>query len=40
MVKLQAGSTLSGKDHCYLEITDFDNPKEGKPRVMFALDCM
>ena len=36
----EAGSTLSGKDHCYLEITDFDNPKEGKPRVMFALDCM
>ena len=36
----EAGSTLSGKDHCYLEITDFDNPKEGKPRVKFALDCM
>jgi hypothetical protein len=35
-----AESTLSSKDHCYLDITDFDNPKEGKPRVMFALDCM
>ena len=35
-----AESTLSGKDHCLLEIADFDNPKEGKPRVMFALDCM
>jgi hypothetical protein len=35
-----AGSTLSGKDHCYLEITDFDNPEAGKPKVMFALDCM
>jgi hypothetical protein len=35
-----AESTLSGKDHCFLDITDFDNPKEGKPRVMFALDCM
>jgi hypothetical protein len=20
--------------------TDFDNPKEGNPKVMFALDCM
>jgi hypothetical protein len=36
----KAESTLSGKDHCFLEITDFDNPKEGKPKVMFALDCM
>ena len=36
----KAESTLSSKDHCYLEITDFDNPKEGKPKVMFALDCM
>ena len=36
----KAESTLSGKDHCYLEITDFDNPKEGKPKVVFALDCM
>ena len=36
----KAESTLSGKDHCHLEITDFDNPKEGKPKVMFALDCM
>ena len=35
-----AESTLSGKDHCYLEITNFDNPKEGKPKVRFALDCM
>ena len=35
-----AESTLSSKDHCYLEITDFENPKEGKPKVMFALDCM
>ena len=35
-----AESSLSGKDHCYLDITDFDNPKAGKPRVMFALDCM
>ena len=36
----EAGSTVSGKDHCYLEITDFDNPQEGKPKVKFALDCM
>ena len=36
----EAGSTLSGKDHCTLEITDFENPKEGKPKVLFALDCM
>ncbi len=36
----EAGSTLSGKDHCYLDITDFDNPEAGKPKVMFALDCM
>jgi|SRR5208337_1471736 len=36
----EAGSTFSGKDHCYLEVTDFDNPEEGKPKVMFALDCM
>ena len=36
----KAESTPSGKDHCHLEITDFDNPKEGKPKVMFALDCM
>ena len=36
----EAGSTLSSKDHCYLEITDFDNPEGGKPKVMFALDCM
>lgn len=35
-----AGSALSGKDHCQLEIADFDNPEGGKPRVMFALDCM
>ena len=35
-----AGSTLSGKDRCYLEVTDFNNQAEGKPKVMFALDCM
>jgi hypothetical protein len=34
-----AESTLSGKDHCYLEIADFENPAEGNPKVMFALDC-
>ncbi|HXW21433.1 MAG TPA: hypothetical protein VEK14_00830, partial [Rhodomicrobium sp.] len=32
-------STLSGKDHCYLEIADFENPEEGNPKVVFALDC-
>ena len=36
----EAGRTLSGKDHCYLKITDFDNPEAGKAKVMFALDCM
>ncbi len=36
----EAGSTISGKGHCYLVITDFDNPEAGKPKVMFALDCM
>ena len=35
----EAGSTVSGKDHCYLEIADFE-PEAGKPKVMFALDCM
>lgn len=35
-----AESTLRGKNHCTLEIMDFDNPKEGNPKVMFALDCM
>lgn len=34
-----AESAVGGKDHCFLEITDFDNPEEGKPKVMFALDC-
>ena len=34
-----AESTLSGKDHCYLEIADFENPEEGNPKVVFALDC-
>ncbi len=34
-----AGSAVSGKDHCFLVITDFDNPEAGKPKVMFALDC-
>ena len=23
-----------------LEVTDFNNQAEGKPKVMFALDCM
>jgi hypothetical protein len=32
-------STLGSKDHCTLEITDFDNPEAGKPKVTFALDC-
>ena len=36
----KAESTVSGKDHCYVEITDFENAEAGKPKVMFALNCM
>jgi len=32
-------SALAGKDHCNLEIADFDNPREGVPQVTFRLDC-
>ncbi len=32
-------SSLGGKDRCTLEIVDFDNPKEGEPKVTFRLDC-
>jgi hypothetical protein len=35
----KAESALAGKDHCNLEIADFDNPKDGDPRVTFQLDC-
>jgi hypothetical protein len=35
----EAESTLGGKDHCSLEITHFDNPEDGTPKVTFALDC-
>lgn len=30
---------LSSRNRCVLEIVDFDNPKEGNPKVTFKLDC-
>ena len=35
----KAENALSRKDHCNLDIVDFNNPKEGTPKVTFGLDC-
>jgi len=41
--RMKAGksdSALGDKKRCELEITQFDNPKEGIPQVTFRLDCV
>ncbi len=36
----KAESALDEKNHCDLEIADFENQAEGVAKVLFALDCM